>query len=64
MNIASLVQKATDPRNPMEDWDSILQICDTLSQRPDETYVLVILMFALILTIVTNLDANLYVMQF
>jgi hypothetical protein len=37
MSINTLIQKATNPKNETEDWDSILQICDLLGQRPDET---------------------------
>lgn len=37
MSVHTLVNKATDPRNQIEDWDTILQLCDMIVQQPDET---------------------------
>ncbi|KAL0477234.1 stam-1 [Acrasis kona] len=35
-DLTALINKVTTP-GPMEDWDTILQICDVLSHRPDDT---------------------------
>jgi len=34
--VVGLVMSATNPNNPADDWDSILQLSDLLSQNPDE----------------------------